>query len=520
LDTSYPALRRSAAVGSVAVRVLLATVVLALVVLGPTWAAPSELAVGSEHVDLVAHFWSLWWARADPALANFGGPIVDLYVLEPINLLLMGWLEPIDGPVLAHNLTALVALVVAGLGGWVLGHRVGGDRMSGWVGLVLVMLSPPMLDALVDGTGEFTWLGLPALALATFLPLRERWSPSAAALAAIATWLTAWSCWYHGFFLGLVVVGMALPLGRRAWLRCAAPLVVAALALVPLVLAFGGSDLELPRLAGVIDEPVTRLRLLEPLPLIASKQPRRDGWELAVLLLAVAGTWRLRRAAAPWLLVVAIGWCLSLGSELGGVPLPFRTLNELLLLVGRPLHLPFHFQVVTLLGLVPLAAVGAASPRPRWLVPVVALALVGGLAVPRSGWMPLPTTRLPTPVPLVALAEIEGGAVLDLPSVLRDDQEALDHEALGQLVHRHPIPRFPVFPTSRVADQGIQAVRATRLVRSLAEEQGFADIEDLRALGYGWIVLDLSQAAEWESALEVALGPPRWRGEDLAVFEI
>ena len=134
--------------------------------------------------------------------------------------------------------------------------------------------------------------------------------------------------------------------------------------------------------------------------------------------------------------------------------------------------------------------------------------------------MPLPTTRLPTPAPLVALAEVDGGAVLDLPSVLRDDQAALDHEALGQLVHHHAIPRFPVFPTSRVADQGIQAVRSTGLVRALDEGEGFLDAADLRSQGYGWVVLDLDAAPAWEAALSSVLGPPRWRGDGLAVFEL
>ncbi len=505
------------------------------------------VAIGGRHLDLPAHFWTLWWARqpAEPVLANYPVGGVDLYILEPVNLWLMRLFAPLMGEVAAHNLTAWLALAVAGLGGYALGRQVSGRPAGGLVALVFCITCPSLWAALSDGTGEFTWLGLVPLTLAAFAWLDDgRWRRVPVAGGALA--LTAWACWYYGMAAGMG--GLLLVFwrcrksgwwgrGLRAWVAVG----LAVLLVAPAILRFQRSDLEPPRQTSETlmeqlwggspgpepDAEFAQLPIRERLGAGCRVGSSRVGWILALLLLVTTGAARLPRSWWPWFGIAAPALILALGSATpDGLHLPFLYLNRLLVWLGRPIHQPFHFLALVFAVLAGAAALIVGGPRPRrwpgalWLA---GLLLIADLLVPFSSGLPLPTSALPRPAPLLALAaEADRGAVLELPGVLEDNQEQLDQEALHQLVHRHPIPRFPVFPTSTLRDEGICRVRESELVAAVrtGRTRGHIDVQDLRAAGYGWVILDEEDGPHLTPLLDTWLGEARWSGDGLRVYSL
>jgi hypothetical protein len=462
---------------------VLVTLVLTLWVLRSVALDPGSVAVGSLEVDLAAHFWVLWYAGQEAAVANapFGA---DFYALEQANLWIEGALDSLMGPVGAHNAAAAIALVLAGIGGHQLGRAVSDRWTAGPLGALLLTSSPPMLEALNDGTAEFTWLGFAALALAALY--RGSW------WAVLWVALSGWTCWYYGLMVGFAGLVLA------AWRRDPRVLVSLALGtalLLPFAISFSGSDLEVVRTELLIDEPMHRLPPWLPFGRMHLL------WAAALVPAALAA--RRHPALAT---LAGLGWVLSWGSELGGVPMPFRLLNHALDTVARPLHLPFHFMALTTLAVVPLACAGRARP---WMV-VVAIAAVVAPAPAGS--------VLPEPAPLVALqsAQQPAGAVLELPGLWRDEQSDLDREALHQLVHQRPIPRFPVFPTDQLRHEGIDALRNDPWVQGL--QRGEAGTPDLP--GYAWVILGPDGSPELNEALQNSLGAPRFEGDGLSVFAL
>lgn len=511
---------------------LLAAVALALLLHLPVLGRAGVF-LGAPEVDLPAHLWTLWWAtRPDgAALANHPTGGVDFYVLEPVNLAVFALVEPVLGLAPAHHAGTLLAVVVAGLGGFGLGRTVGegpGREAAGFAGLLLLATSPPLLEALRDGTGEFTWVGLLALALAALWRLDARAGRRELLLAALALAACALACWYYGLMAGLAGLLLGLCRGRRALLATALAGGVALLLVSPLALAFHGSDLERPWpvggdllahlwAGGGGAEPDAWLReepLHQRLAVVGQGGQARLFWAAGLLGAAVLALRSApgRRRLWPWALVALLGLLLALGSRTaGGLPLPLLPLNRLLTWFARPLHLPFHFSTLAVLGLLVLATAGlAASRRPRR-----GLLLLGGLVfldllVPPSSPLPLPSLRLPEGAALDHLAARPGGAVLDWPSIARREQAALDGEALRQLVHGHPIPRFPVRPTDALRDEGVAAARASRLASALqqAEPPEAVDTGDLVDLGYGWVLLDQEAAPADAASLSAWLGAP------------
>lgn len=524
---------------------LLATAGIALLVHLPVLGRPDRF-LGARDGDLPAHLWTLWWATRPEAevLANHPVGGVDFYVLEPINLALFALLEPALGLATAHHAGTVLAVLVAGLGGFLLGRVVGGTEAAGHAGLLLLATSPPLMEALRDGTGEFTWVGLLAAALAALWRLDGRARGSDVAVAAGALALCAAACWYYGLMAGLAGLLLGLARGRRALLATCLAGAIALLLVSPLALAFHGSDLEAPwavgpdllshlQAGGAGGEPDAWLRdepLLQRIAVVGQGGQARLFWTVALLVPAVLALRerRGRRTLWPWALLVLLGLVLALGSRTsGGWPLPLLPLNRLLTWFARPLHLPFHFSTLAVLGLVALAAAGVArGPRPRRELALLGALLLVDLAVPPSSPLPLPTlVQAPSPA-LAHLAGHPGGAVLDWPSVAEEEQEALDGEALRQLVHGHPIPRFPVRPTASWRREGVRAALSTALVEALGEEPAASGVsdevsaDDLVALGYGWVLHDKRAAPEDAARLSGWLGAPVAEDDRYAAYAL
>lgn len=497
-----------------------------LAYLGPALVDPAGRALGDPALDLPAKLWTLWWSAqpARDALVNHPTGGVDFFLLTPIS----GALAQVLSPVLAHNLATALAVVLALAGGGLWGHRWGGPAGS-IVGAVGLATAPTLTSAVRDGTGEFTWVGLLALSLwagERLLSLRRR--PDARSVAVTAGLLaaTALSGWYLGAAagLGLGLIALARPDRSRALGRTVLAGGLALLLVLPAALHFGQSDLEPPRLRAqsLVDhvlhgapgpEPDAEAAagpLLPRTQLIGPEGVTQPAWVLILGLGAVLA--RRRREALVLLLPAAVGLVLSLGSATpGGLPLPMLYLNRALSWLGRPLHLPFHLGALTTLALLGLAAAGLRD-RERGALAAAALLVVGAH---------LPQGALPMDVlepPRSEVFEVPAtGALVELPSVWADTQDAADHEALHQLQHGQPIPRFPVFPTSLLRTEGLQQVRSTALLRALndparplpavstAESQPAAE---LQALGYRWLVLDTATAPELAPRLASLIGAP------------
>ena len=451
--------------------------VVALWVLRGLAAAPSTLVAGALDRDLAAHSWVIWYANQAAEVANH--PLgADFYPLERANLLIEGSLYTLVGATWAHNLACLLALVLAGVGGAALGRAVSPRPWAVPLGALLLETSPPVLEALNDGFFEFSWLGLPALALAAL------WRRSWWAIPAIA--LTGWACWYYALVLGLA--GLSLAAMRRDWHPLAA-LAIGGVLLLPWAWHFSASDLEVETASStIVDQPITRLRPWEPFGHL------RPFWAMA-LLPALAGA----RKHAPWVVIALLGWVLSWGSELWGVPMPFRALNEALRLLARPMHLPAHMAVLPVLAAVALAC----AARLRWWT---GLAVGAALLTPGSAVSELPDPSI--------LHDLEGGALLELPSILEDDQQALDREALHQRVHGRPIPRFPIFPTSELRREGRDRVLADPWIQGLQSGQS----GPFTLSGTSWVLVD--EGSSLAPLVEASLGPPAREGDGLLLFQV
>jgi hypothetical protein len=521
-----------------------------LAALAPALPAWRSRAVGDLYIDLAAHLWTLWWARQPgrDALVNHPHGGVDFYIIEPVNAALHALLEPALGAAGAHNTAALLAVTLAGLGGYALGAQLTRSAAGGLAAGGLLAWAPSTLEALVDGTGEFMWTGLVALCLAAFVRLGRPSGRWGVPLAAGSLWLVATACWYYGLFAGLAALTWwALapwrggPQRWGAFRRMALAAGLGAALLAPSIGRFRGSDLEWarPRAERFVDHLLNPDLSGEPDPLESRltpaftrrapagepAPPSRAGWRLAALGLALLGIGRLRGAALPWAGLMVGGWLLAQGSATaGGAPLPFVLLGRLFSYYLGPLHVPFHFGLLATLGACGLAAHAAAGPRGRLALGLAGAAVVGGGLWHGVGFWPLPTSAIPAPPALAALAaDPAPGAVVDLPGLLDDDQHALDREALHQRVHGRPIPRFPVIPTSMVHTEGLRAARGSALGAAVAGRSRLEvapPVGELLGLGYRWIVLDLETGAELRPRLDEWFGPARWEDGVVAVYAI
>jgi len=118
----------------------------------------------------------------------------------------------------AYNLSIIGLAALNGLGGWVLGRVMGGDRASATLGAVVLVCSPYAWSELVQGRGEQGLLCFVALTVAGLVQLQRR--PGARLAVAVGlAWALAGLCyWFYAYFLALLVAVLALALAaRRRW---------------------------------------------------------------------------------------------------------------------------------------------------------------------------------------------------------------------------------------------------------------------------------------------------------------
>lgn len=235
----------------------------------------------------------------------------------------------------------------------------------------------------------------------------------------------------------------------------------------------------------------------------------RDYLGLPLILFAVVGLALRPRRTWPFALLAAIGIALATGSEWFGLPGPFALLNAVAARVVRVLTQPTRFLVLSSACLPILAAHGLAALRERRLVVAAGVVVLVADAFAFGGLsLTLPTMELPSASCVAALREQPGGAVALWPWDGLDGGEASIRQREWQVVHGHPSPGRGVGSWTLLG-----AVPGTRQLAKLGLEQavfGEGPVEPgrLAALGYGWVVADLS-AGDWVGATaRASLGEP------------
>lgn len=465
----------------------------------PVAADPVHLALGHVGNDVGNHVWGYGWVAASLTSGHLpthttllswpnGGSLwfidaFDVLLTLPVNLL---W-----GPVAAYNAANLFNFWLAGVGAWALARRVSGSEWGAWVAGLCFMATPQLLGQAYNGISETLAVGWLPLALLALDRLLERPTLRGGALAGLAQAVATLFNWYYGLFgmmvgaLMLARAALAARRGEGAPLRALVPALVAA---AVVFVAVAGPPFSLFAASMNADDAlVTRdpdfvwktlvlhnmtdgVALFHPGRFYSPDLKTVFGEDLivvvyvgyALLVPALVGAWFARPrgtvalwgAAAAGFALLALGPFLYWGGDYtqvagGWLPLPFLALFKLIPMFSRISH-AYRFVIGLSLALSVLAAMGVrAAERRGWDVPVYVAAIVLLRLVETtsasSAVFPVVTTAVDPPA---VLAQLEGGAVLDLPvgvPIL-----ARSRFLLEQLVHRQPVPFGLNEPTPKV----------------------------------------------------------------------
>lgn len=546
---------------------LAALLIGALVATWPLAAVMGTDAIGHPYGDLADHYWGTWWfgrtllGGALPLhtdLSHFPERL-DLWYIDPVGALLALPLRWLGFPA-AWNLLVLGQVTASAWAAYAVGQDLSGRRGGGLVAGVVCGLSPYTLGLVHSGLSEFLTLAPVTLYVGLLLrasgrdPRGRPPPPRAGLWGAVLLALCAAATLYY-FLFGLLVAAAMVPgAGWRARLRAVAPVVLggaalaAPLALLTLSTLGGGGAVSAANAPGWVSRlPATDLQtFVHPgayyfpdTPALGNPGILQVNYLGAVALAAAAfglGAGAPRRALAlPAALygVLLLGPRLAWGKHLvtvGGasVLLPYG----LLYAPGSPfgfVHQPYR-MVAFFLPFLGLAAACGAARAPRWLRPVLAVAvLVETLAASPAPW-PLAHR------PIAPLAVQPTGPVLDWPP----DASTWNRDYLmAATQHGQPVPYgVNVFLNEPLRRDPLVA----SMLRALGHLERRARNRDvpfqgrvllpvrsggtqLAALGFAQVVVhraDLSDA-EWaatEPLLDAAFGPASTQTDALAVWNV
>lgn len=426
--------------------------ILAILLLMPLVPEPTRSIPGPPG-DNLEYVWKLQWF-AD-ALAQRQSPtfVPHLFYptgyelayseLTPAHTLLGLLLTLLAGPTLTYNALIVVSFVLTTCFTALLAERSGAGRLGAWVagigvGFCLWRYHHTLGQMNMIGT---QWVVLALYGLEGFIRRRSAFD---AALTGTGVALAAWSSWYYGPTLWLL---MALWLLMRwSWkethtLRTAGPAALAAplvaLALIapyaqPTVQALRGGDTrhEYTSLLSLSARPLdyltpSRYHALwgawsaQIAPTTAGEQLVAPGF--ALLALAGVGAWRWRRSTITWTLLTIAGACfvMSLGPELRlgdrTIPLPALLAYEhipVLRSIRAWSRMAFYVQIC--IGLLASLGLTGFVHQPRvWRV--AGLVMVCGVILETLHLTPWSTSTLPRPVDRWLAAQPGSGATLQVP---------------------------------------------------------------------------------------------------------
>jgi hypothetical protein len=425
---------------------------LAVLLLAPLTPDPARFVPGPPG-DNLEYVWKLQWF-AD-ALARRQSPtfVPHLFYptgyelayseLTPAHTLLGLPLTLLAGPTLTYNILLVVSFVLTTLLTALLAERLGAGRLGACVagigvGFCLWRYQHTLGQMNMIGT---QWTVLALYGLEGFI---RRRSSSDAALMGTGVALAAWSSWYYGPTLWLIMalwLLMRWPWKETRALRTAGPAALTAtlvaLALIapyaqPTIQALRGGDTR-HEYASLLSLSARPLDYLTPsryhaiwgawsaqiAPDTAGAQLVAPGF--ALLALAGVGAWRWRRSPIMWTLLIIAGVCfvLSLGPELRlgdrTIPLPALLAYEhipVLRSIRAWSRMAFYVQICVGL-LASLSLTGFAQLPRGWQA--VGLMMVCGVLLETLHLTPWSTSTLPRPVDRWLATRPGSGATLQVP---------------------------------------------------------------------------------------------------------
>ena len=425
---------------------------LAVLLLAPLTPDPARFVPGPPG-DNLEYVWKLQWF-AD-ALARRQSPtfVPHLFYptgyelayseLTPAHTLLGLPLTLLAGPTLTYNILLVVSFVLTTLLTALLAERLGAGRLGACVagigvGFCLWRYQHTLGQMNMIGT---QWAVLALYGLEGFI---RRRSSSDAALMGTGVALAAWSSWYYGPTLWLIMalwLLMRWPWKETRALRTAGPAALTAtlvaLALIapyaqPTIQALRGGDTR-HEYASLLSLSARPLDYLTPsryhaiwgawsaqiAPDTAGAQLVAPGF--ALLALAGVGAWRWRRSPIMWTLLIIAGVCfvLSLGPELRlgdrTIPLPALLAYEhipVLRSIRAWSRMAFYVQICVGL-LAALGLTGFAQWRRAWQA--LGVVAVCGVLLEVAHAAPWSASTAPRPVDRWLATQPGSGATLQVP---------------------------------------------------------------------------------------------------------
>jgi hypothetical protein len=534
---------------------LLGAVVAAAAVLAPVAGDLTGQALGGPDGEGPAHLWGLWTAAANlpsgsPFLRESALGFPDRFVadlMDPLHLVVLGPLLALfggDGVVLGWNLLPVISLALGGVGGWLLGARMGLSPPARAVLALGLAASPAVCGSLVPvGRTEQlagAWVGLHLAFLLGFMQTGKWRLGLAAVVTLVAQSHAGWRPLM--LLLGLevpVALGLALrsPQRRLAMGRAVAVGGLAAVLTLPLLSAHLGVNpwwLDGTRPPSPFSALLPAVSLSQvvwggALPEWTGEPPPQVG--RVALVLAAVGAWLRPRQAGPWLLLGAVLAALALGQrvDLGlGTQPGFGPAAYLAWLVP-PLRSINGWPRLAPLAALPLlvaASIGVdAVSRSRRRAAIAGVAM-GLMVVEGVLWRPLGSPTFPIQIPPgtdSALAALPDGPVLVLPLFLADGQGevgrqgARDRVMLAERLHGRPLSIVPCPYTAPVVEElAGPLARVGRPSPPPLCAPGLAPL--LYDSGYVGVILDQDQIVPQArrgalAAVEAQLGAPTWSGD-------
>ena len=555
--------------------VLLLYTVLAILLTGPAWISAAPHIVGGEHTtDLAGSTWAPWWVghAIGQGINPFGGawnyvPIGQPH-LSQYNLLdgFLGapWVA-LFGPRLGYNLSVVTVLLGTAVGTHVLARTAGARPAGAVVAAVGLATSNFLLLEIGDGRPAQGLLLFWLLALAGGIRLVQgKGSARIAGLAGVCAAAACYTYWYYGLFLVLAALPFLVShrrnLGAREWKLLGLMAGVAALLCLPAVWELAGAFKDLPG----VDKPVEARfeypgldrglfgmgNIISqshwPIWPIASESYFDVEKQLSLGLLGLAawGLWTRVPGWTAWGGVALTGWILTLGPYLRlgdntptSIPLPYLLLYDHLPFFSR-FWWPQRLELLVVVGIAILAALAtdqilASRPAKRWLLAAPFIVLLD------SPWR-TPHLPIPSHEPLSTeweLYEKLEGAVVTLP--LMTMQGTSRHQLWMQTHHEQPIlgglgeqhaghrpPGFEAFVRSNLLLDALWSLGNGSFQSTTLSPNS---IEELRDLGFEWVVLDpltfepglrYSWVRTFEVFLEKIWGPPDLTTGEVTAWKI
>lgn len=515
----------------------------------PVWGDFSRTAIGHPANDIWNHIWGFAFffdavttgqMPTHTALLNWpqGG---SLWFIDSFNATLTLPVQWIWGPIAAVNAAVFFNFAWAGVATYALAWRVTGTTAGAWLAGVALQTTPHLLGQAYNGITESLSIGWLPLALLAIRHASRQPGPKQGALAGLTISVAAVANWYYGLFAGIALLGL---FGRGAWRRWGtgatwpnrlgatllAGTLTAGLVMVPPFALF--RETLLASDAVVMRDPSfvwSTLVMHNMSDLVSMVRPGHHyspdlkalfdedlivviylGWALTLpAIAAMVSTARL--GVWSWAGFAGLMGVLTLGpflyvngdylSVMGGwVPLPFLALYETVPMFSRISH-AYRFVMGLTLGLCMLAAWAIRDCRTRrWPVWPIALTLgflrIGESFVFSPAVFPLPTSQVSVPQ---ALAELETGAVLDLPVGVPVLARA--RYSMAQLINKRPSP----FGLNDPVPSSLKNNHFTQYLIALE----WGDVDTLPA-SMPWLDLVVGQAAAMSDGLEWVVLHKNW----------